>query len=156
MAKSDAFLVSYADPAGLLSTSSRHAIFLDGFEWPSVEHYVQAMKYDSESYRERIRQADHPRSARKLGASFWQRKKASWKSEREIYMTRGMYFKCRTHREVAEALLATGERPILDTTNYDYFWGCGRDTRGHNRFGNVLMAVRERLRSERAGDSAGA
>jgi hypothetical protein len=66
-------------------------------------------------------------------------------------MTRAFYLKCRTHPEAAEALLATGERPILETSQYDYFWGCGRDLRGENAYGQVLMAVRQRLREEQAG-----
>ena len=31
---------------------------------------------------------------------------------------------------------------------YDCYWGCGRDTRGLNTYGKVLMNVRARLRKE--------
>ena len=31
---------------------------------------------------------------------------------------------------------------------YDYYWGVGRDGRGHNVFGKVLMAVRDKLMQE--------
>ena len=66
-------------------------------------------------------------------------------------MTRGIYIKCRTHTEVADALLATGDQKIVESSQYDYYWGCGRDGRGHNTYGNVLMAVREKLQKERLG-----
>ena len=63
-------------------------------------------------------------------------------------MTRGVYRKCRTSDDAATALLGTGERRIIETSQYDYYWGCGRDTRGLNTYGKVLMQVRERLRGE--------
>jgi predicted NAD-dependent protein-ADP-ribosyltransferase YbiA (DUF1768 family) len=31
---------------------------------------------------------------------------------------------------------------------YDYYWGVGRDGRGYNVFGKVLMAVRDKLMEE--------
>ena len=63
-------------------------------------------------------------------------------------MTRGFYIKCRTHPEVAKALLATDTRKIVESSMYDYYWGCGRDGRGHNTYGKVLMAVRDKLKTE--------
>ena len=36
-----------------------------------------------------------------------------------------------------------------ELSGYDYFWGSGRDMRGKNNFGKVLMGVRDKLRSER-------
>ena len=65
-------------------------------------------------------------------------------------MTRGIYVRCRTHPELAEALLDTGDTKIVENSNFDYCWGCGRDRRGENRYGKVLMNVRARLREERA------
>ena len=73
-----------------------------------------------------------------------------WKQVRETVMTRGIYVRCRTHPELAEALLDTGDTKIVENSNFDYFWGCGRDRRGDNRYGKVLMNVRARLREERA------
>ena len=63
-------------------------------------------------------------------------------------MTRGIYIKCRTHAEVAERLLSTGDRRLVEGSAYDYFWGCGRDRRGYNNYGRILMSVRDKLRVE--------
>lgn len=41
-------------------------------------------------------------------------------------------FKCRTHPEVAERLLATENVKLVENSQCDYFWSCGRDRRGHN------------------------
>lgn len=52
-----------------------------------------------------------------------------------------------------DALVATGECLIMETSQYDYFWGCGRDTRGLSAYGKVLMGVRARLRRLASADA---
>ena len=52
--------LSRKDPEELLGSWSRYSFELEGDEWPSVEHYYQAMKFDNEEYREKIRQASSP------------------------------------------------------------------------------------------------
>ncbi|MFT7404323.1 NADAR domain-containing protein, partial [Zhongshania sp.] len=64
------------------------------------------------------------------------------------YMTRGTYIKCRTHPEVAQMLLNSDQMEIKDISQYNYFWGSGRDLRGSNTFGKMLMGVRKKLREE--------
>jgi predicted NAD-dependent protein-ADP-ribosyltransferase YbiA (DUF1768 family) len=51
---------------------------------------------------------------------------------------------------VAQRLLATGAARLVESNAYDYFWGCGRDRRGLNVYGEVLMDVRRRLQEEAA------
>jgi ribA/ribD-fused uncharacterized protein len=140
---------SRSDLFNPLGTFSRHGFTLDDLEWPSVEHYYQAMKFEDTEYRERIRQADHPRIARKLGRNRWKRRRKDWRQVKATVMTRAVYTKCRSHPEVAEALLATNDGVLVENSNYDYFWGCGRDRRGANMYGKVLMRVREKLIEER-------
>jgi ribA/ribD-fused uncharacterized protein len=142
------YSLSRLDPAHPLAAYSKHAFELDSAEWPSVEHYYQAMKYGDEEYREQIRTAAHPADATKLGKSKKHGRRKDWDKVKETFMTRGTYIKCRTHPEVAEALLATGNMQIIETSQYDYYWGCGRDLRGENMYGKVLMNVREQLRKE--------
>lgn len=150
----DRFDLSHMDTSSLLSSWSKHSINLDDCDWPSVEHYVQAMKYDNPVIKEKICTAEHPRAAKKFAEAWWRKKKANWKTEREVFMKRGMYTKCKTYPEVAKALLETGEKAILDTSNFDYYWGCGRDIRGENRFGKILMDIRTKLLEEDKASSA--
>jgi ribA/ribD-fused uncharacterized protein len=142
--------LSRSDVMNRLGTFSRDGFSLEGHDWPSVEHYYQAMKFVDADYRERIRQAEHPRQARKLGRSRWKKRRKDWAQVKVTIMTRGVYTKCRTHPDIAGALLATGAATLVENSNYDYFWGCGRDRRGANMYGKVLMNVREKLRQERA------
>ena len=143
--------VSRKDSTQPLSSYALYPFELDGFEWPSVEHYYQAMKFDDADYRDRIRQADTPKAAAKLGKRCWKKRRKNWKKNSITYMTRATYIKCRTHPEVAEMLLKSGELEIKDLSMYDYFWGTGRDQRGENRFGKMLMGVRNKLQEEAAG-----
>ncbi|MDF1763901.1 MAG: NADAR family protein [Oleibacter sp.] len=138
------------DSNHLLASYSKHAFVLDDFEWPSVEHYYQAMKFDDPAYREQIRQASHPADAAKLGKSRKYQKRKDWKKVSVTLMTRGTYIKCRTHPEVAQMLLGSGDTEIKEISQYDYFWGSGRDLRGNNEYGKLLMRVRDKLREEQA------
>lgn len=131
-----------------LGSHSPHGFELDEQTWLSVEHYVQAMKFAPGDYFERIRTAPHPDTAARLGNAWFKRKRAGWKQQRVAYMTRALYTKCHAHPAVRERLLATGEQTIVECSVYDHFWGCGRDGRGYNHYGKVLMRVRAKLREE--------
>lgn len=137
-----------SDSNNLLASYAKRGFELDGFEWPSVEHYYQAMKFDDAEYREQIRLAPHPADAAKLGKSRKHKRRKDWKKTSVTYMTRATYIKARTHADVAQLLLASGDREIKDLSQYDYFWGSGRDMRGDNAFGKMLMGIRKKLREE--------
>lgn len=144
----DALYLSRDDVNEPLSAFSRFGFELDGAFWPSVEHYYQAMKFDNPAYREKVRQAEHPRSARHLGRARLRRVRKDWRNIKDVIMTRALYTRARTHADVSAALLDTGEKVIIEKSLYDYYWGCGRDGRGHNKYGKVLMNVRAKLREE--------
>lgn len=144
-----ALFLSRTDADEPLSSYSEHSFHLDDKDWPSVAHYFHAMKFDDGDYQDKIRQASHPKKAKSLGRSRLKKIRTDWKDVRATIMTRAIYTKCRQHEDVAEALLETGERQIIENNAYDYFWGCGRDRRGENTYGKVLMSVRNKLREER-------
>lgn len=141
----------YSDVHEPLGSYSAHGFELDGETWLSVEHYVQAMKFAPGDYFERIRGAPHPDVAASLGNAWFKRKRAGWKQQRITYLTRALYTKCHAHPVVRERLLETGDKTIVECSVYDHFWGCGRDGRGYNHYGKVLMRVRARLREEAQG-----
>lgn len=144
----DNLYLSRSDVNEDLGSFSRHGFFLEDREWPSVEHYYQAMKFNSPDEQEKIRLAKHPRKARKMGRSRFRKLRKDWSKVKVVYMTRAVYTKCKTHPEVETKLLATGDKKLLESSQYDYFWGCGRDRRGRNQYGRILMNVREKLRQE--------
>lgn len=137
---------SRTDPDSPLGTYAPFSFELEGKVWPTAEHYFQGMKFKDEARQEAIRTADSPVKARKLGRKRHKSFRSDWKRVRETVMTRGIYIRARTHNELAEALLDTGDQKIVENSNFDYFWGCGRDRRGGNAYGSVLMNVRAKLR----------
>jgi hypothetical protein len=146
----DAVFLSRSDESQILGTHMAQTFTLDSKQWRSVEHYFQAMKFETTSpeYFEKIRQAPDAKKARKLGGTRFKKVRDDWKKVRRVVMTRAVYTRCRTHEDSKKALLETGNRKIIENSQYDYFWGCGRDRRGENIYGQVLMDVREKLKSE--------
>ncbi|NRB37858.1 MAG: NADAR family protein [Pseudomonadales bacterium] len=143
-----ALFLSRTDADEPLSSYSEHGFHLDDKDWPSVAHYFHAMKFDDVSYQEKIRLASHPKKAKSLGRSRLKKIRKDWHDIRATVMTRAVYTKCREHADILALLLETDERQIVENNSYDYFWGCGRDRRGENTYGKVLMSVRNKLRAE--------
>jgi len=145
----ESLYLSMNDKEELLSRNSDHAIKLEDKQWPTVEHYFQAMQFESSDYQEKIRNAISAEQAIKLGKTWFKRKRKDLNQVRTILMTRALYIKCRTYPEVTERLLETEELRLVENSQFDYYWGCGRDHRGENHYGEVLMNVREKLLSEK-------
>lgn len=55
------------------------------------------------------------------------------------------------HPELASQLLATGAAKLIEESLTDPFWGTGRNGKGQNMLGQLLMEVREWIRKEHVG-----
>ncbi len=119
---------------------------LDEYEWQTVEHYYQAMRFKDEADRKKVSTAHTVEQARKLGKAWFKPKRKDWKQIRSTVMTRALYTQCQIYSDMADALLETGDKNLVESSLYDYYWGCGRDRRGENQFGKVLMNIRVKLR----------
>ena len=49
------------------------------------------------------------------------------------------------NKDVADQLLATGDKILVENAPGDPYWGCGRAGTGTNQLGKTLMLVREEL-----------
>jgi ribA/ribD-fused uncharacterized protein len=141
--------LSRNDSSEPLSSYSQHGFELEDLYWPTLEHYYQAMKFEEPDYRQEIRLCETPAMANELGHARRPKRREDWKKNLVLMMIRGMYIKCRTFDDIADQLLSTGNNSLMENSQYDYFWGCGRDRLGHNNYGKVLMNVRARLQQER-------
>jgi ribA/ribD-fused uncharacterized protein len=55
------------DAYGFFSNFSKHSINLKGKDWPTTEHYFQAMKFEGTEYEEQIRNLGAPGETAKMG-----------------------------------------------------------------------------------------
>ena len=135
------------NPEELLGSYAPLSFLLEETVWPTVEHYLQAMQYESLSEQERVRNLSTPDEAHRESKGRWfKKKRKDWDNLRSVYLTRGFYTQCQTYPQVAERLLETGDKRLVENDQYDYYWGCGRDRRGTNMYGQVLMQVQAKLR----------
>ena len=144
----NAIYFSRTDPEEIFGSTSPHPFLLEEKEWPTVEHYYQAMKFNDENHQEKIRLSTHVKQAKKLGSTRFKRRKNDWKKIKTTIMTRAIYTKCRSYSNIGLKLLDTQDNKLVENSQYDYFWGCGRDRRGENHYGKVLMNVRNKLKEE--------
>ncbi|MDO3384100.1 NADAR family protein [Gilvimarinus algae] len=139
------YVFSMDDPTHPFSRLAVKPFELEGQQWPSVEHYFQAMQLASASERDRVRQLAAPEDARRAGKGWFKKRRKDWRQLRPTLMTRALYIQMRTYPERAKALLETGDLLLVEDSQYDYFWGCGRDKRGTNTYGKILMEIRRKL-----------
>ncbi|MBD3237512.1 MAG: DUF1768 domain-containing protein [Candidatus Eisenbacteria bacterium] len=135
-------------PYSWLSNFSRHPITMNGLEWPSVEHYFQAMKFPHEPARqERIRQKRNPLQAKRIAWERGAKVRPGWERLRDRVMLEAVRAKFEQHSELREALLETGSQPLVEHSRSDAYWGDGGDGRGKNKLGRILMQIREEMRA---------
>lgn len=142
-----AYQFSRFDLTNPLSTCSEHPILLEDINWLTCEHYVQARTLRSAQHASKVASLQSGEKANAYGKAWYRAKIADYKTTAPILMKRALYTKVQMYDEVREALLATADRLIVETSQYDYFWGIGRDQRGLNHIGKAWMDIREKLRS---------
>jgi len=118
---------------------------LEDKNWLTCEHYYSASVVRSSSIAEKIEAAPNGLAAYELAKPWYRWKRTDFKQVRIVLMTRALYTKVQMFEEVREALLATGDNKIIETSLYDYFWGVGRDMRGENHLGKIWMDIRRKL-----------
>ncbi|MDY6939476.1 MAG: NADAR family protein [Cyanobacteriota bacterium] len=142
------FYSTREQPYGCFSNFSRHGFELDGEWWPTSEHYFQAQKFATTDrpWFDKIREVKTPKDAAKMGRSREHPLRQDWEEVKDDIMQRAVLCKFKTHADIREILLATGDEEIIENAPGDYYWGCGKNGSGQNKLGQILMRVREILR----------
>jgi GTP cyclohydrolase II len=134
-------------PWGQLSNFSRHAVFLRGKVWPTLEHFYQGQKFVGRSHEEMIRRCQTPMLAKITATNLSaEHRREDWDSLKEMVMLEGLRAKFEQHPDLRERLVGSGARLLVEHTMNDSYWGDGGDGGGENRLGNLLMQVRTELR----------
>jgi ribA/ribD-fused uncharacterized protein len=142
----NAIFFSMDDESSKWCRASVKPFELEDHEWQTVEHYFQAMRFVDKADQALVRESENPASFAKLNKSWFRKKRKDWNEVKKTIMTRALFMQCQVYPEMAEALLETGDNDLVENSQYDYFWGCGRDRRGDNHYGKVLMAIRAKLK----------
>ena len=135
-------------PYGVFSNFSAHPFTLEGQLWPTSEHYFQAQKFIGHpEHQDEIRLAATPMEAAEKGRERHRPLRPDWNAVRDDAMRRALTAKFAAHPELIELLLATGDETLIEKTTNDYYWGCGTEGTGKNRLGELLMELRNELRT---------
>lgn len=139
------YFYAQTDPYAEFSNFAPFGVAMDGVWWRTVEHYFQAQKFRDLGYRERIRSCGRPKDAKALGMTRNLPIRDDWESVKDQIMYEAVLAKFATHPALANMLLATGNRMIVENAPMDAYWGCGSDGTGLNKLGRILMDVRNEL-----------
>lgn len=124
------------------SNFAMRAFTLDGEEWPSVEHYYQAMKNpDDADYVESVRTAPTAWEAKKLGKGT--KLRDGWDKIKRTLMAQAVRAKFDAHPDLQKALFESGTCPIHENRP-DPWWGGGPNyPKGKNWLGLILENLRD-------------
>jgi N-glycosidase YbiA len=137
---------SVGDEFGEFSNFAAFPITIDGERWPTTEHYFQAQKFEDRDYQQKLRKANSPMQAARLGRDRKQKLRRDWESVKIGIMRAAVLAKFTQYPELRELLLSTGDAKLVEDTENDDYWGDGGDGSGKNMLGRILMQVRESLR----------
>lgn len=68
-----------------------------------------------------------------------------WNEVKLDIMRKAVQAKFAQNKSLARRLLRTGMAELIEDSKSDAFWGMGRDGKGHNWLGRILMDVRQAL-----------
>ena len=133
-----------------LSNFYHSPITHDGIEYPTVEHFFQAMKTLDIAECKAIAAADTPGKAKRMGRTV--KLRPNWEKVKAYYMELGLRLKF-ANQKLAQKLINTGDEELIEgNTWHDRTWGrcvcpkCGGQ--GQNLLGQLLMKLRDEIRNE--------
>lgn len=141
---SDAIFVTY------FSGYSAHQVELDGAVYPTVEHGYHCKRYGNPAIVAEIQSAKSPRKAWEISQKYKSQQLADFNDRKVQVMEELNRAKRDQHEDVRQALIDSGEMPIVKhwTTGSppDGFWDDGIDGSGRNEVGKIWMRLREELK----------
>lgn len=135
------------DPWGQFSNFYPSKIWIEGKEYRSVEHYFQSQKFTGERLQDYIRNQPTPRKAADEGRRRDLPLRKDWETIKEKVMYEALEAKFRQNAAL-RTLLIESEGTIIEDSPVDSYWGVGKDGRGKNRLGHLLMQLRKVLQNE--------
>eukprot|EP00003_Mantamonas_plastica_P022828 TRINITY_DN3953_c1_g1_i1.p1 TRINITY_DN3953_c1_g1~~TRINITY_DN3953_c1_g1_i1.p1 ORF type:complete len:174 (-),score=61.21 TRINITY_DN3953_c1_g1_i1:29-514(-) len=141
------------DEFGEFSNFAKYPITIDDQEWPTTEHYFQAMKFpESTEYQELMRTTKSCSDVKKMGQSRNHKLREDWEEVKDDIMFDCCLVKFTQYPQLKKLLKSTGEAKLVEHTRNDKYWGDGGDGSGKNMLGITLMKVRDALNKKETDD----
>jgi len=126
--------------------TSPHSFTLDGEQWRSAEHYVQAQRFNCSEIQAEVRESTYPFSAKTIARERPEALRPDWHEIRDAVVEKAVRSKFQSHPDLSEKLCATGEAEIIEASAMSHHWGAGADGLGKNILGRILMKIRQDIK----------
>lgn len=146
----DNYILGFQGKHRFLSNFYPASITIDNFQWPTTQHYYQAMKTNDLNIREIIRNLKTPHETKQYGKNITP--PSNWHDISLDIMYKAVLAKFSQYQNLKERLLNTKDLIIIECNNWgDTFWGMTYNSKteqyiGENKIGQILMKVREQLK----------
>jgi ribA/ribD-fused uncharacterized protein len=125
-----------------LSNFYQSDMVVNGKLYRTNEHFYQAHKTSNEKEHEQIRNQVTPYQAKQIARHVTLI--PDWDNKRIEVMKIGLEEKFK-NPILKKKLLETLPYNLIENSPYDNFWGCGKDGKGKNMLGQLLMNLRATL-----------
>lgn len=157
-----ATMVLFWQPPGVFGQWTDSVFTVDGVTYRCAEQFMMAEKarlFGDEATRAKILASESPREHKALGRAVKNFDGAVWDAACLDIVVRGNLAKFGQDPRLRAALLATGDKLLVEASPLDKIWGVGlraddprihdpANWRGQNLLGEALMRVRAALRAE--------
>lgn len=135
----------------IFSNFAHTPMVIGGLRYATNEHYFQSMKFavTDPEYAEVIRVSQTPYQSKTLGRSRNHCCNPHWDGpdgEAIRVMRRGLFCKALQCKRFYNLLTTSGDARIIEASPWDSIWGEGKDGKGQNLLGVLLMELRTKLR----------
>ncbi|MFC0514277.1 NADAR family protein [Mucilaginibacter angelicae] len=134
-----------SEPYGEFSNFYYTPVILLNEIWPTVEHYVQSIKFEDVNLWDRIKVMKAPQDVANLSSKLQHKLRPDWEDVKDAIMLKAVKAKFFQHHRLKKILLETGDATIIQHNPNDNYWADGGDGTGKNKLGLILMHVREQL-----------
>jgi ribA/ribD-fused uncharacterized protein len=132
---------------GFLSNLYASQIIFEGKRFPTAEHAYQYAKFKDRKVADWAMQAPKPHLLCIVAHGlFFYDIVPGWNEHKVSRMKDVIYAKFTQTPILKEKLLATGDSILVEKSKMDSFWGCGKNGKGQNTLGLLLMELREKLK----------
>ncbi|MDB5188923.1 MAG: hypothetical protein JWM92_521 [Candidatus Nomurabacteria bacterium] len=118
-----------------------------GYDFMTSEHAYHYEKFpDYPEIQEKIKNARSAHDAKKIARQYELSQRADWHEVKVAIMKEILREKATQHPYVRKKLIDSGNRPLIENSWQDSFWGWGKNKDGRNQLGKLWMEVRDESR----------